>query len=75
MLNERPLVAEPAPLMPRPPQSEDSGETVEGAYPPWAAARLTRWSDDTAHLWRVRLLALSALLVALVILVSLLLTH
>jgi hypothetical protein len=72
---ERPVVAEPASLRPRAPQPEDSGEAVKAGRTPGAAAAPGRLPQDTADVWRVRFLALGALLVAVVILVALLLTH
>ncbi len=74
VLTERPI-AEPASLGLRAPQPEDSGEVVKAGRTPVAAAAPGRMPQDTADVWRVRFLALGALLVAVVILVALLLTH
>jgi hypothetical protein len=85
VLTERPLsrskvphvVAEGATLMPRAQQPEPSREAIEAGYAPRrvAGAAPAGRPDDTADVWRVRLLVLSALLAAVVILVALLLTH
>jgi hypothetical protein len=73
----RDVVAEGAPPMPRAQQPEPSREAIEAGYSPrrLAGAEPAGRPDDTADLWRVRLLVLSALLAAFVILVALLLTH
>jgi hypothetical protein len=71
----RPLVTERAPRMPRARPPEHRREAGEAGCEPRAVGALAARPHDAVDVWRVRLFALSALLVAVVVLVALLLTH